>query len=145
MFKKKNKQKRFSAEFSLNSGNNSNGFILRVTESSVDIETRTKDWKVTFSVGSYEYAAVVHLVGAKEFDGLYQSAVAMLAAKTVIREVSMITDIFKASDKAHKKIAARLAKMKSEQSDEEILSEEKVLHEQTVESVEELEEIKKKR
>lgn len=144
MFKKKKKQVKFSNEFKLNSGGEG-GFTLRITESRADIETLPKDWRVMFAAGTYEYALIVYLAQKSEFASLYNCAVALYVSKTVFREASMIGAIFKAAEKANKTIAKRLEAQKPDQSDEEILSEEKALHEKTPEAVEELEKIRRKK
>ena len=143
MFKKKKKQVHFSSEFPLNGGGDG-GFILRLTETRADIETKSKDWKVVFAQGTYEYAFMVHLAQKNSFSEIYQCAVAIYSTRVVFRDPKACTDIYKLLDKSGKRLLAAAKAKQETQSDEEILAEEKVLHEQTPEAVAELEEIRNK-
>lgn len=136
---KKSKQKKFSKEFELK-GDQEGGFILRITESRIDLETRAKDWKIVFAAGTYEYAYIFHMLKSQEMKGLHSIAVAIFLTRYLFRDAQMIQDMFLLSETVAARIAARQAA--PEQTDEEILAEEKALHEQTPESVRELEELK---
>ena len=143
MFKKRKKQKKFTREMSLKEGD-AGGFVLRITESRVDIETKAKDWKITFAAGTYEYQFIFYLLLQKPIDlqSLHQLAVVLFAVRTVFRYSELIPKIEKL---VRTTIKASAKKKAEEQSDEEILAEQKVLHLGTQESVEELEAIKAKK
>lgn len=134
-----NKKKKFSKEWDLKDAKYG-GFILRLTESRVDIETKSKDWKVMFAANTYEYAFIVNALKHDDTQSIHLCAIAIFSTRMVFRDASLVKDIFDLAEKSAKNI---VEKQPVTQSDEEILAEEKVLHEQTLESVNELEEIKK--
>lgn len=142
MFRNKKKSKKFTKEFDL-LGKDSNevAFTLRITESRVDIETKTKDWKVKFSVGSYEYSFITQMLIEKRQEELHLIAVALFVVRVIFRDPALIQEIYNLVDNSVKN---RLQKPVSEKDDQIILAEEKVLHEKSVESIEQLEELNEK-
>lgn len=141
MFKQRKKQKSFSKEYELKGGKEG-GFILRVTDQRVDLETKDKSWKMVFSNQTYEYGFVFHMLKNESFKELHAIAVALFVTRLVCRDAAMVPEIYALADRVQERLVAAALAAKPEQSDEEILAEEKVLHEQTPESIAELEEIK---
>lgn len=138
MFKKSKKQKKFSKEYALNE-NGEGGFILRITEKRVDIETLVKDWKISFSRETYEYGYIFHLLKSEEFKSLHMIAVAIFLTRFFFRDAEMIQAMFEIADESSNRISEK--QPAPEQSDEEIIAEQEVIHEQTLESIENLENV----
>ena len=134
------KRKRFSYEFPLK-GRSEGGFILRITESRADIEALDKEWKVVFSASTYEYAFITEALKQKAFEDLYFRAVAIFGSRLVFRDSKMVPEIYKLMEN----VAINIAPSTPEQSDEEILAEEKFMHEKTQESFDELQKTKEKK
>ena len=141
MFNGKKKQKKFSREYELK-GVEHGGFILRITDLRVDVETKNKEWKVVFSRETYEYGFIYNMLVHQDLAGLYNIAVAIFLTRILFRDVRMVEEVFQLADKVNARIKAETPAPK--QSDEMILAEEKVLSEKTPEAIRELEELKQK-
>ena len=134
------KLKKFTREFDLSEFGEGN-FILRITESRAEVETKVKDWKVMFGASSYEYGMMSYCASKNDLKPIYNAIIAIFYSRLSFQSVIMASGIFKLVEE----YATQKAKddQVTEQEDREILAEEKVLTEQTQEAVEELEEIKK--
>lgn len=138
MFKNKKKSKKFCREYNLQGQDSKEqSFILRITESRVDIEAKMKDWKVMFAVGTYEYSYIVHAINKSMFQDLHLIAVALFISRLVFRDAKVLNDIYLSVEKS---VQNRIERPVSEDEDQKILAEEKVIREQTPESIQELEE-----
>lgn len=134
-------KRKFSKEYDLKDAKYG-GFVIRITESRVDIETKAKDWKIMFSASTYEYGSILNCIKYEDFKALHLCAVALFVSRVLFRDATMIPKIFTLAEESIANIAKKTPK--TQQPDEEILAEEKVIHEKTVESINELEAIKNK-
>jgi len=133
------KQKTFSKEYDLKTGGQQ-AFILRITERRIDLEVPDKSWKIVFGHGTYEYAFMYHMLKSESLNELHMIAIALFGVRLAFRDPKMVQEVFRLMDESVERI--RVAQAAPEQSDDIILAEEKVMHEQTSESVRELEELK---
>lgn len=134
------KLKKFTREFDLSEFGEGN-FVLRITESRAEVETKVKDWKVMFGSSSYEYGMMSYCASKNDLKPIYNAIIAIFYSRLSFHSVIMASGIFKLVEE----YATQKAKddQVTEQEDREILAEEKVLSEQTQEAIEELEEIRK--
>lgn len=122
-FKKRGKKK-FTIEEELG-----HGFMVRVTEERVDFEGKTKTWKTMFGKTTAEYSYALYLLQHGYIKEL-EIAVAMLYnCSRVLTDAEMMMAVLKTMEKLDKKRAKEANKKKSEESEEEILKSEKLLHE----------------
>lgn len=133
------KLKKFTREFDLSEFGEGN-FILRITESRAEVETKVKDWKVMFRASSYEYGMMSYCASKNDLKPIYNAVIAIFYSRLSFQSVIMVSGIFKLVEEyAAQKATAQEV---SEKEDAEILAEEKVITEQTQEAVEELEDIR---
>ena len=133
------KLKKFTREFDLSEFGEGN-FILRITESRAEVETKVKDWKVMFGASSYEYGMMSYCASKNDLKPIYNAVIAIFYSRLSFQSVIMVSGIFKLVEEYAEQKAKK--EQVTEQEDKEILSEEKVLTEQTEEAVEELEDIR---
>ena len=134
------KPKKFTREFDLSEFGEGN-FILRITESRAEVETKVKNWKVMFGASSYEYGMMSYCASKNDLKPIYTAVLAIFYSRLSFQSVIMASGIFKLVEEyAAQKATAQEV---SEREDAEILAEEKVLTEQTQEAIEELEEIRR--
>lgn len=137
------KTKKFTKEFQLRGKESTSdyvGFTLRITESRVEIETKAKDWKVSFGRQTYEYGYIAYMIKEGNVDNLHSVAVAIFLTRWIFRDAEMVLDMIALSEKVSERVQKRAAK--PEDSDEIILAEEKAMHEKDISSVIELETLK---
>lgn len=157
MFKKK-KNKIYSLSYDLD------GFVVRITNERVDVETRSKEWKQVFSKGTQEYIAFVYILAPHlmvdpairaqkrdpEHDKKNATTIAQtlfMASRAIVLDplsISGFLDVYKESIERYE--AAHTEPKESEEIEElkhaVALAEVKVQTEQTAEAVEELEQAK---
>lgn len=157
MFKKK-KNKVYSLSYDLD------GFVVRITNERVDVETRSKMWKQVFSKGTPEYVTFVYILAPHlmadpaiqaekrdpkrdEENATTIAKALFVASQTIMRDPSAVSGILEVCQKSLDKYAAAHAEPKESEEIEELkdavaLAEVKVQTEQTAEAVEELEQAK---
>jgi len=94
----KMKRKKFTKEYHLKGESSSSenvGFTLRMTESRADIETKAKDWKVTFRRDTYEYNYLLYMIKEDSVRTVYELAVAIFLTRWLFRDAEMIVDMYK--------------------------------------------------
>lgn len=119
---------------------------LRLTREYVEIEAKDKQWKVQFGNKTREYAQITYLVANKDIESLNNLAALLYQSRAIVTDSLFLKFFVEATKKYFKAIekqAKENAKKVSEKEDAVAFAEEKVLHEQTPESVEELENAKK--
>lgn len=132
--------KKFTREFQLRGKDATSdyvGFTLRITERKAEIETKAKDWKVSFGRQTYEYGYIAYMIKEGSVDTLHSVAIAMFLTRWIFRDAEMISEMIELSEKVSERVQKRVAN--PEDSDEIILAEEKAMHEKDVSSVIELE------
>jgi len=118
-------------------------FLVRVGSMGVEIESASKDWSVSFGAGTYETAMINHLIQQKQMETLMELARSLFVTRMVFSDVKLVKEIWQCIERSTKRQQKAAIENAGKQSDAEILAEEKVLHEQTSESINELEKIKK--
>lgn len=123
------KKKRFTENYEFPA------FMVRVTEQRVDIENLAKTWKLVYGVSTYEYGIISNMILNEEgrsvlnmiFQGMYSSSL-------MFRDAQLVNDLLVAVTNATERIMNKPS-IPSEQSDEEILAEQKALYEKDEESI----------
>ena len=128
--KKNTKLKKFTHEEVLG-----DAFVVRVTESRVDFETKNKMWKTVFASNTLVYSYVVYLITNKLFEELHIIVAVLYSCSRITLNAEMLKAVNAAMDRVSKKQAKEAAKKSpEEETEEEILQSERMLHE----SIEEL-------
>lgn len=102
----------------------------------VQLESASKDWLVRFSNATYVAGLVNHLVYVQALEGLTELVRAQYLSQWMFQDAAMIKEFYRILERSQKRIANA---KKRDENDEVVLAEQKVMHEQTVESVEEYE------
>ena len=128
--KKSKKLKKFTHEEVLG-----DAFVVRVTESRVDFETKNKMWKTVFASNTLVYSYVVYLITNKLFEELHAIVAVIYRCQQVALNAEMLKAVNDTIIRITKKQAKEAAKNSpEEETEEEILQSERMLHE----SIEEL-------
>lgn len=128
--KKSKKLKKFTHEEVLG-----DAFVVRVTESRVDFETKNKMWKTVFTSNTLVYSYVVYLITNKLFEELHAIVAVIYRCQQVALNAEMLKAVNDTIIRITKKQAKEAAKKApEEETEEEILQSERMLHE----SIEEL-------
>ena len=110
-------------------------FVVRVTESRVDFETKNKMWKTVFASNTLVYSYVVYLITNKLFEELHAIVAVIYRCQQVALNAEMLKAVNDTLIRITKKQAKEAAKKApEEETEEEILQSERMLHE----SIEEL-------
>ena len=110
-------------------------FVVRVTESRVDFETKNKMWKTVFASNTLVYSYVVYLITNKLFEELHAIVAVIYRCQQVALNAEMLKAVNDTIIRITKKQAKEAAKKApEEETEEEILQSERMLHE----SIEEL-------
>lgn len=115
---------------------------LRLTREYVEIEAKDKQWKVQFGNKTREYAQITYLVANKDIESLNNLAALLYQSRAIVTD-SLFLKFFVEATKKYMKEIEKAKKETTEKEEAVTLAEEKVLHEQTPESIEELEKAKK--
>lgn len=107
----------------------------------VQFESAIKDWLVRYSNATYAAGMVNFLVQQNELQGLTEFVRVQYLSQWMFQDAAMIKEFYRILERSQKRIANA---QKRDENDEVVLAEQKVMHEKTVESVEELEKIRKK-
>ena len=128
--KKSKKLKKFTHEEVLG-----DAFVVRVTESRVDMETVNKMWKTVFTSQTKVYGNIVWLIVNKYLEDLHAIVVALYNCSRIALNAEMLKAVNDTIIRITKKQAKEAAKKSpEEETEEEILQSERMLHE----SIEEL-------
>ena len=110
-------------------------FVVRVTESRVDFETKNRMWKTVFASNTLVYSYVVYLITNKLFEELHAIVAVIYRCQQVALNAEMLKAVNDTLIRITKKQAKEAAKKApEEETEEEILQSERMLHE----SIEEL-------
>lgn len=115
-------------------------YRVALSEKQAEIQSAAGDWSTSYGNTSFEYGMINYLIKDGFMDELIELCRVTFMARMFFHDTKLIKEFYKECERAGKRMAAK----KPDQQDAEILAEEKVLHEQTEESVVELEEIRKK-
>ena len=112
--------------------------IYRVTIDTkfVQFESASKDWLVRYSAGTFAAGMVNYLVQKKELETLTEFVRVQYLATWMFQDAAMIKEFYRILERSQKRLANA---KKRDENDEVVLAEQKVMHEQTGESVEEYE------
>ena len=112
--------------------------IYRVTidPNFVQFESASKDWLVRYSAGTFAAGMVNYLVQKKELETLTEFVRVQYLATWMFQDAAMIKEFYRILERSQKRLANA---KKRDENDEVVLAEQKVMHEQTGESVEEYE------
>ncbi len=102
----------------------------------VQFESASKDWLVRYGAGTFAAGIVNFLVQQNELEGLTEFVRVQYLAQWMFQDAAMIKEFYRILERSQKRIANA---QKRDENDEVVLAEQKVMHEQTVESVEEYE------
>ncbi len=105
----------------------------------VQFESASKDWLVRYSAGTFAAGIVNYLVQQNELEGLTEFVRVQYLSQWMFQDAAMIKEFYRILERSQK----RLAKEQKKEDDAQVLAEQKVIHEQTVESVEEYEKKRK--
>ena len=110
-------------------------FVVRVTESRVDFETKNRMWKTVFASNTLVYSYVIYLITNKLFEELHAIVAVIYRCQQVALNAEMLKAVNDTLIRITKKQAKEAAKKApEEETEEEILQSERMLHE----SIEEL-------
>ena len=105
-------------------------FVVRVTESRVDFETKNKMWKTVFASNTLVYSYVVYLITNKLFEELHAIVAVIYRCQQVALNAEMLKAVNNTLIRITKKQAKEAAKKApEEETEEEILQSERMLHE----------------
>lgn len=123
--KKNKKIKKFTHEELLG-----DAFVVRVTESRVDIETVNKMWKTVFTSKTKVYGNIVWLIVNKHLENLHAIAVALFSCSRITLNTEMLNAVMETMDEVSTRQAEEAAKKMPEgETEEDILKSEQILHE----------------
>ena len=105
----------------------------------VQFESASKDWLVRYSAGTFAAGMVNYLVQQKELETLTEFIRVQYLATWMFQDAAMIKEFYRILERSQKRIANAKKPGAYIIEDEVVLAEQKVMHEQTVESVEEYE------
>lgn len=106
----------------------------------VQLESANKDWLVRYSAGTFAAGMVNYLVQQNELEGLTGFVRVQYLSQWMFQDAAMIIEFYRILERSQK----RIAKEQKKEDDAQVLAEQKVMHEQSVESIEEYEKTRKK-
>lgn len=111
--------------------------VYRVTidPTFVQFEAASKDWLARYSAGTFTAGIANFLVKNEALEELAELVRVQYFATWMFHDVAMIKEFYRILERSQK----RLAKEQKKEDDAQVLAEQKVIHEQSVESVEEYE------
>ena len=112
-------KKKFTLEKEL-----SKGFVARVTESRLDLESISKSWKISFSKSTTEYAYALYLLQHNNVNELALATAMLFNCTRVFTDAEMLKVVMTAMQKLDKKRANNMAKQSAKEDDSEILDNE---------------------
>lgn len=118
-------------------------FRVRTSSDGVEIESASKDFCVRYGIGTREAALVEYLLSTRAIAELTELARIQYSSRIVFSDVKTVKEFWQVIERSVKRMQVA-AKEIDAKKDAIILAEEKVLHEKTPESVQELENLKKK-
>ncbi|MFA5432703.1 MAG: hypothetical protein WC910_05220 [Bacteroidales bacterium] len=120
---KKRGRKKFTIEEDLSAG-----FSVRITEERVDFEAKAKTWKTVFSKTAVEYSYALYMLQNGHVKELALAVAMLYNCSRVLTDAELMMAVFKTMEKVDKKRAKEANKKKADESDEEILKSEQMLH-----------------
>ena len=105
----------------------SKGFVARVTESRLDLESISKSWKISFSKSTTEYAYALYLLQHNNVNELALATAMLFNCTRVFTDAEMLKVVMTAMQKLDKKRANNMAKQSAKEDDSEILDNEALL------------------
>lgn len=116
------------------------GFKVISDKKEVTIKSIAGDWSQTFTDKTLEYAFIISMINDGNGEIVHQIAQMLFATRLVFQDAELYKGIMTEVNKSAERINSK--SNVGTQSDDEILAEQKVLHEKTVESINELQDIK---
>jgi hypothetical protein len=117
-------------------------FIVKFSPKRVEAMSRSKEWSVTFTNTTYEYGMFNYMVSVSDLDVLHEAVRAMYSSRMMLHDAKLLKEFDKELQRSVKRMSEAANKNRQ---DDIALAEEKVLHEKTEESINELEAIKKQK
>ena len=115
-------KKKFTLETEL-----SKGFVARVTENRLDLESISKSWKISFSKSTTEYAYALYLLQHNNVNELALATAMLFNCTRVFTDAEMLKVVMTAMQKVDEKCAKNMAKQSAKEDDSEILDNEALL------------------
>lgn len=109
-----------------------NAFNIHVSDDNMVIETRDRDWQLTVANTTREYSMLSYLISDSYMDSVELYCQTLQIARLIFSDATLIKDIMAISNKYLESQVYVEA-----ENDDEILLEEKVLHEKSIESINE--------
>lgn len=106
----------------------------------VQFESASNDWLVRYSSGTQAAGMVNYLVPVQGIEELTELVRAQYLSQWMFQDAAMIKEFYRILERSQK----RLQNAQKREDDAQVLAEQKAMHEKTVESIEELEKIRKK-
>lgn len=123
--KKNKKIKKFTHEELLG-----DAFVVRVTESRVDIETVNKMWKTVFDKTTAVYSYVIWLITNKHLEELHIIVASLFSCSRITLNTEMLNAVMETMDEVSTRQAEEAAKkLPDVETEEDILKSEQILHE----------------
>lgn len=106
----------------------------------VQFESASNDWLVRYGLGTQVAGVVNYLVSVQALEELTELVRAQYLTGFMFMDAKLIQEFYRILERSQK----RLQNAQKREDDAQVLAEQKAMHEKTVESVEELEKIRKK-
>ncbi len=113
-------------------------FNVSIYKDGAWISDYANTWKLFFRTGTYECGLLSYLVEKKDDAAIMTLARTMYYSRLAFKSIAMVNAIYSAADE----FATINDATPNDDDDTKILAEEKVMHEQTLESIDELEKLK---
>lgn len=118
-------------------------FLVRTSKAGVEFESASKDWRVSFAITTYEHAAISYLIQQKQMDAIMELVRTLFVTRMVFADAKLVKEIWQSIERSQKRLQKAENEKVGKKPDAEVLAEEKVMSEQSMESINELEKIKK--
>lgn len=112
-------------------------FNVSIYKDGAWISDRGNTWNLFFRAGTHECGLLSYLVEKKDDAAIMTLAIAMYYSRLAFKSTIMVNAIYAAANEY------ATIKNSAKDDDAKILAEEKVIHEQTLESINELEKLKR--
>lgn len=106
----------------------------------VQFESASSDWLVRYSSGTQAAGMVNYLVSVQALEELTELVRAQYLTGFMFMDAKLVQEFYRILERSQK----RLQNTQKREDDAQVLAEQKAMHEKTVESIEELEKIRKK-
>ncbi len=106
----------------------------------VQFESASNDWLVRYGLGTQVAGMVNYLVSVQALEELTELVRAQYLTGFMFMDVKLVQEFYRILERSQK----RLQNAQKREDDAQVLAEQKAMHEKTVESIEELEKIRKK-